>query len=137
MNPLTSAFAWIFACAILGGLMVVAIDRAVWQRRRRRLIADGTYPQSGAETDEDVQRLLRAGQQDAAIRCYQVIHRITYQRAKDHLIAAPGAEYVHFPVGFLVGIAIGAAVRNIALGFGIGVALGSLFTFLHRKRRAP
>jgi hypothetical protein len=137
MNALPLAVGWVFACAICGGLLVVAVDRLIWRRKRRRLVADGTFPQPGTETEEDVQRLLRAGQPDAAIRCYQTIHHVSYQRAKDQLIAPPVAEYVHFPVGFLVGIAIGAAVRNIGLGFAIGLVLGSLFTFLHRKRRTP
>ena len=135
MNTWTFAIVWVFAWAILGGLIIASIGTITAQRKRRRLIAAGLYPKPGSETDEDVQRLMGAGQQDMAIRCYRTVHRVSFQQAKDQLIGSKPAEYGLIPIGLIFGLSIGLGFRNTALGAGLGLILGVTLALLMRKRR--
>lgn len=137
MNTWTLVFLWVLVPAISGGLIIVAVDALVARQKRKKLIAAGIYPKSGKETDEDVQKLMAAGHVDMAVRCYRAIHHVSYQRAKEHLVGARNPEYGFIPAGFLLGIALGVALKSLALGAGLGLILGAAFGALARKRRAP
>ena len=137
MNTWTFAMIWVFAWAIAGGLMMVAVDALVAQGRRRKLMAAGLYPRPGTETDEDVQRLMAAGQVDMAIRCHRSVHHVSYQLAKEQLVGTKTPEYGFVPAGFILGIALGFALKSTAVGVGLGLMLGAAFGALARKRRDP
>lgn len=137
MNTWTFAFGWVFACAILGGLIVVAVEFLLVRRKRRRLRAANLYPPPGAETAEDVRKLLEAGHEDMAIRCYQAVHRVNYQQARDQLLgrkATPVLGYGFPFFGLSAGLCIGAAMKNIPLGTGLGFFAGSLIAYLIRRQ---
>jgi len=100
----------------------------------------GLYPKPGAETDADVQQLLAVGQQDMAIRCYKTIHRVTYQQARDRLLSEPATEpagYYGMPfLGMVLGLGVGAVIRNVGLGMLIGFSFGCGLAAFIRKRRS-
>jgi hypothetical protein len=137
MNAWVFAITWVFGWALLGGLTIAAVDSLAAQHKRRRLTLAGLYPKPGTETDEDVQRLLQAGHQDMAVRCYQVVHRVSYQRAKDRLMGPKPAEYAVIPVGLIFGLSIGLFVRNTALGVALGLLLGVSVGFALLRRKRP
>ena len=137
MNTWTFVMTWVFAWAIAGGLIVVAVDALVAQRKRRKLIAAGLYPRPGTEKDEDVQKLMRAGQVDMAIRCHRAIHHVNYQQAKEALLGTKPPEYRFAPAGLILGLGIGIACRNVGLGMMLGLVLGIIFALLSTRRRAP
>jgi ribosomal protein L7/L12 len=43
----------------------------------------GLYPEEGRATDDDVRRLLQAGEKIMAIRCYRELHQVGLKEAKD------------------------------------------------------
>jgi ribosomal protein L7/L12 len=47
------------------------------------LRARGIYPQDGKEREEDVLRLLQAGEKIMAIRCYRSLQKVGLKEAKD------------------------------------------------------
>ena len=62
---------------------VAFIFNARQQKAIARARADGVYPQPGAGTDADVERLLRAGQKIWAIKLYREIHACGLKDAKE------------------------------------------------------
>lgn len=52
-------------------------------RKHAELRARGLYPADGHETDEDVLRLVQAGEKIMAIRCYRSLHKVGLKEAKD------------------------------------------------------
>lgn len=136
MNTWAFAFTWVISAAVGGGLLVVGIDALVAWRKRRRLIAAGIYPRPGTGTDEDVQRLLSAGHTDMAVRCYQSIHQVSYQQAKDRLhVTQPRPFYGFQFFGLAAGMALGAAFKQMPLGAGLGLVVGSAVEFLMRRHQ--
>jgi hypothetical protein len=51
--------------------------------RLARLRNSGIYPQRGAATDADVQRLLQAGLRKEAIRCHREVHKSSLRQARE------------------------------------------------------
>ena len=63
------------------GVAIVSILGS--KRKVVELRARGIYPQVGMARDEDVLRLLQAGEKIIAIRCYRELHRVGLKEAKD------------------------------------------------------
>lgn len=135
MNTWTFVVEWVLAWAVLGGLIIVAADRIMVSRKQRRLVAAGVYPKPGAETDEDVQRLLAAGHRDMAIRCYGAVHRLGYQESRERLVGPQSSAYVLHPAGLVIGLAIGLALKNVGVGVGLGLLLGIILALVMRRSR--
>lgn len=51
-------------------------------RKVSRLRALGLYPEKGQEREEDVARLLLAGEKTMAIRCHRALHKVGLRKAK-------------------------------------------------------
>lgn len=127
---------WVIASALLAGVIIATGEAIVVRTKRRQLTSAGLYPKPGAETDEDVQRLLSAGQEDMAVRCYQAIHRVNYRQAREKLqVTKPGDAKIYF-LGLAIGIAAGVATKHIAVGVGLGLLLGRVLGILIEKKRA-
>ena len=73
-------------CGLLGGLVFVTADFLLARIRINRLRARGVYPAAGAETNQDVGRLLLLGHEDLAVRCYQAIHHVRYHEARARVL---------------------------------------------------
>ncbi len=77
--------ALLIAVVIVLGLIAwrtpVMMERAI-RRKVDGLRALGLYPQPGKASDEDVRRLVRAGQQVLAVRLYREVHGSTLAEAK-------------------------------------------------------
>jgi len=137
MNPWIFAFTWVFSAAIGGGLIVLAIEAVVARHRRRKLIAAGIYPRPGTESDEDVQRLLLSGHEDMAVRCYQKVHRGSYQHAKERLGLVKHSAHYGFPFfGFVLGLSLGMIFKKTTLGVALGIILGTVLEIVARRIRA-
>jgi len=70
---------------MLVGLVIVIflIGSFIAQRKVTALRRRGIYPENGKETGDDVARLLRAGEELMAIRCYRTIHKVGLKQAKE------------------------------------------------------
>lgn len=66
VGPILAVIAFLFA--------VIFISGRQWRLRRRRVEQSGLYPPPGRGSDEDVERLLRAGEKLLAIRLYREVH---------------------------------------------------------------
>ncbi|HYC71808.1 MAG TPA: hypothetical protein VEB66_11415 [Opitutaceae bacterium] len=70
--------------AIVAVVIVIAIAAG---RRTGKKIAGlrmrGLYPPEGKESDDDVLRLLEAGEKTLAIRCYRSLHQVNLRTAKE------------------------------------------------------
>jgi ribosomal protein L7/L12 len=73
----------IFVAAGAFGISVAFIATRSAERKVADLRARGIYPAAGDEKDEDVLRLLRAGEKIMAIRCYRSLHKVGLKEAKD------------------------------------------------------
>ena len=69
------------AIGIVIGVALYYLDIARLCLRRARLRAAGVYPVSGAETQADIERLLRQGHLEMAALCYKTIYKVTMQVA--------------------------------------------------------
>jgi len=69
------------ACAF--GISVAFIATRSAERKVADLRERGIYPAAGNEKDEDVLRLLQAGERIMAIRCYRSLHKVGLKEAKD------------------------------------------------------
>jgi len=67
---------------IIGFAGVVALAFIFTSRRDSKLQESGLSPAPGQATMADVERLVRAGQRIAAIRCYREIHHVGLAEAK-------------------------------------------------------
>jgi len=76
--------AWMLVPVVLVGSLAVVVATATvkTQRKLKSLRARGVYPEAGAETDDDVRRLLDAGEKIMAIRCYRAAHEVGLKQAK-------------------------------------------------------
>ena len=76
-----------FLIALLAIVVVVVFFARSYvigaSRKHAELRARGIYPEDGHETDEDVLRLVQAGEKIMAIRCYRVLHKVGLKEAKD------------------------------------------------------
>jgi ribosomal protein L7/L12 len=52
-------------------------------RRVQGLRVRGLYPEEGKEKDDDVLRLLKAGEKIMAIKCYRELHGLGIKKAKE------------------------------------------------------
>ena len=70
----------ITSCAlmVLAVVVFLASSKKVMDLRNQ-----GLYPEEGDGTDEDIVRLLNAGEKTLAIRCYREIHKVGLKEAKE------------------------------------------------------
>jgi hypothetical protein len=66
VGPILAVIAFLFAVVFISGRRL--------RLRRRRVEQSGLYPPPGQGSDEDVERLLRAGEKLLAIRLYREVH---------------------------------------------------------------
>lgn len=73
---------------VVGGLVALLVlwgwvSQVQLDRARLRLQQQGLYPESGQETDEDVERLLSMGRKIDAIKVYRAVHKVGLKEAKE------------------------------------------------------
>jgi ribosomal protein L7/L12 len=76
----------LFGCSVLiaglFGIGAAALATRAAEKRVAGLRASGNYPDHGKEREEDVLRLLSAGEKIMAIRCYRDLHKVGLKEAK-------------------------------------------------------
>jgi ribosomal protein L7/L12 len=80
------AVEWMISMFVAAGLFGIAIAVFAWRLSERNIAnlrTRGIYPAAGAEKDEDVLRLARAGKKILAIKCYRALHKVGLKEAKD------------------------------------------------------
>jgi len=70
---------------IIAGILVIVAAASILttQKKISALRARGIYPKEGKESEEDVIRLLQAGERIMAIKCYRTVHNVGLKEAKD------------------------------------------------------
>lgn len=75
---------WMTPVVLVGLVMgIVLIGLYFSARKVASSRARGIYPEAGKEREQDVVRLLSAGEKIMAIRCYRAVHRVGLKEAKD------------------------------------------------------
>jgi ribosomal protein L7/L12 len=76
-------YLWVCVGVFIAVFIAVFIGQLASEKKAAVLRARGIYPARGQEKDEDVLKLLRAGEKIMAIRCYRSLHRVGLREAKD------------------------------------------------------
>lgn len=124
----------IFGWGVISAI-VVALQTFLFRQRVARLRARGIFPARGAETSAAVAHLHQLGEIDAAARCYQAIHRVSFQAARDRVTG----DRLYRPRWLLltVGLVAMAVIATVAATGHIGLAIGMICfaVFLSLARR--